>query len=363
MRSRVPTYAVALLLALSLPADAHEIGKTQVTAAIDPVHHTYQVDVVVDPDALLTRLQILATGDVASPHDRADRDRQLSTFGREFVRAVRLKFDNVPATPTFEYRASSAFSEFAQAPSIVRLTGDVPAESKSVTFAYDLAAGTFALIARIGDSPVQTIWLEGSTDSAPISLVAPPPPPRVSEVAFRYFSLGFTHILPKGLDHILFVVGLFLLSTRWRSVLLQVSTFTLAHSITLGLTIYGVVSLPARVVEPMIALSIAYVAIENLVTTELKTWRVALVFSFGLLHGMGFAGVLRDLGLPRSDFLAALVTFNLGVEAGQLAVVAIAFFLVAYWRRNALSYRRIIAQPASMAIALMGLYWTIQRLL
>jgi len=130
----------------------------------------------------------------------------------------------------------------------------------------------------------------------------------LTEVAVRYFSLGFSHILPKGLDHILFVVGLFLLSTRWRSVLLQVSTFTLAHSITLGLTIDGIVSLPARVVEPMIALSIAYVAIENLVTTELKTWRLALVFSFGLLHGMGFASVLRDLGLPRSNFLAALVT-------------------------------------------------------
>jgi hypothetical protein len=142
-----------------------------------------------------------------------------------------------------------------------------------------------------------------------------------------------------------------------------VSTFTLAHSITLGLTIYGVVSLPARVVEPMIALSIAYVAIENVVTTELKTWRVALVFSFGLLHGMGFAGVLRDLGLPRGDFLAALVTFNLGVEAGQLTVVALAFVLVGYWRRNAVSYRRLIAQPASIAIALTGLYWTVQRLL
>src|SRR4029450_117478 len=140
-----------------------------------------------------------------------------------------------------------------------------------------------------------------------------------------------------GLDHILFVVGLFLLSTKWRSVFVQVSTFTLAHSITLGLTIYGVVSLPARVVEPMIALSIAYVAIENVVTTELKSWRVALVFSFGLLHGMGFAGAPPHLGLPRGDFLAAVVTFNAGVEAGQLTVVAIAFLLVAHWRRNAVS--------------------------
>ena len=131
--------------------------------------------------------------------------------------------------------------------------------------------------------------------------------------------------------------------------LLQVSTFTLAHSITLGLTIYGVVSLPARVVEPMIALSIAYVAIENLVTAELKSWRVALVFAFGLLHGMGFAGVLRDLGLPRAQFLTALLTFNLGVEAGQLTVIALAFAAVAYWRANRPAYRRFIVQPVSLA--------------
>src|SRR5262249_13467127 len=118
MKFRILAATVAVLVALSLPAGAHEIGKTQVTAAIDAVRHTYQIDIVVDPDALLTRLQIRATGDVASPHDRTDRDRQLSTFGEEFLAAVRLKFDNVPAAPIFEYRASSAFSDFAQAPSI-----------------------------------------------------------------------------------------------------------------------------------------------------------------------------------------------------------------------------------------------------
>ena len=182
------------------------------------------------------------------------------------------------------------------------------------------------------------------------------------QVARSYLLLGFTHILPKGLDHILFVVGLFLLSTKWRSVLLQVSTFTLAHSITLGLTIYGVVSLPARVVEPMIALSIAYVAIENVVTTELKSWRVALVFSFGLLHGMGFAGVLKELGLPRSEFLTALVTFNVGVEAGQLTVIAAAFLLVAWWAQTKPWYRYRFVMPASAAIAATGIFWTIQRI-
>src|SRR5262245_32145552 len=363
MRMRLAFAIAVCVIFQAAAARAHEIGKTQISAALDPGQHTYQFDVVVDPDALLTRLQIRATGNVEAPLDREDRDRRIAALGPAFLHSIRINFDGVAASPRFEYRASSAFSDFAQAPSMVRLTGAIPEGAKTFTLGYDLASGTFALVVRISEGAAQTIWLEGSTECSPVPILAPPPPLALTEVALRYFSLGFTHIVPKGLDHILFVVGLFLLSTKWGSVLWQVSTFTVAHSITLGLTIYGVVSLPARVVEPMIALSIAYVAIENIVTTELKSWRIALVFSFGLLHGMGFAGVLRDLGLPRGDFLAALVTFNAGVEAGQLAIVGIAFCLVAHWRRNAESYRRLIAQPASIVIALTGLYWTIQRLL
>jgi hydrogenase/urease accessory protein HupE len=362
MIARVVVATLVLVLSAG-SVHGHEIGKTQVTAVLEPTAHTYQFDIVVDPDALLTRLQIRATGDVDTPIGRADRDRRITRLGQAFLDAFHLKFDGQDADPTFEYRPSSAFNDLVKAPSTVRLTGAIPPTAREFTVDYELASGTFALVARVGAGPAQTFWLEGSTDGVAVSLVAFHPPPTFSEVARRYFALGFTHILPKGLDHILFVVGLFLLSTKWRSVLLQVSTFTVAHSITLGLTMCGVVSLPARIVEPMIALSIAYVAIENVVTTELKSWRVALVFSFGLLHGMGFAGVLRDLGLPRGDFLAALVAFNLGVEAGQLTVVAIAFCVVAHWRRNVVAYRRLIAQPASVAIALVGLYWTIQRLL
>jgi hydrogenase/urease accessory protein HupE len=258
---------------------------------------------------------------------------------------------------------ASTLNDLAQTPSIVRLTGTVPPGAVNFSFSYGLAMGSYALNVRIGASPVQTLWINGTERSGAVSLVAPPPPPTRFQVARQYFALGYTHILPRGLDHILFVVGIFLLSARWRSILLQVSTFTLAHSITLGLTMYGVVSLPAKVVEPMIALSIAYVAIENLFTSELKPWRVALVFSFGLLHGMGFAGVLRDLGLPRSEFLTALVTFNVGVEAGQLSVIALALAAVAYWRSNSVTYRRFVVQPASVLIASIGLFWTIQRAL
>jgi hydrogenase/urease accessory protein HupE len=363
-RLLIPVAVLAAWLVAVRPAviEAHEIGKTQVAAAFEPAAGTYQVDIAVDPDALLARLQILNAGRVGNPADRAARDREIAALANVFLGAVHLKFDGRDVRPHVEYRAASALSDLAQAPSSVRLTGKLPEGAREFSFSYGLTDGTFALVVRVGASPAQTVWLESGRESAPVSLAAPPPPLTSAAISRRYLVLGFTHIVPQGLDHILFVLGLFLLSTRWRSVLLQVSTFTVAHSITLGLTIYGVVSLPARVVEPMIALSIAYVAIENMLTAELKSWRVALVFSFGLLHGMGFAGVLRDLGLPRGDFLTALVTFNLGVEAGQLTVVAAAFLLLRAWRCNDWTYRRLIAQPASVAIALTGVYWIVQRL-
>ena len=174
--------------------------------------------------------------------------------------------------------------------------------------------------------------------------------------------LGFTHILPKGLDHMLFVLGIFLLSRRLRQVLWQVSAFTVAHSITLGLSIYGVISVPAAVVEPLIALSIAYVAIENLFVAEVRARRIALVFLFGLLHGMGFAGALKEVGLPRSEFVTALVTFNLGVEGGQLAVIGIAFLLVGWSCSRHAWYHRRVVMPASAIMACIAVYWTLQRL-
>jgi hypothetical protein len=124
---------------------------------------------------------------------------------------------------------------------------------------------------------------------------------------------------------------------------------------------YGLIGAPPSIVEPLIAVSIAYVAIENMVLSELKPWRVALVFAFGLLHGMGFAGVLTELGLPRGEFVTALVTFNVGVEAGQLLVIVTAFALVGWHRANA-SYRRTVVVPASLAIACMAVYWTFERL-
>jgi hydrogenase/urease accessory protein HupE len=343
-------------------ASAHEIGKTQASATIVP-GGVYRVDVTVDPDALLTKLDVYGGRPLSTGLTREERDRQIEALGNIFLEHVSIWFGNERETPRFEYVRASAIGDFAQEPSVVRLTGRAPTGAQSFSFAYDLVLGSYALNVRIGNGPSQMVWLTGGQQSQALSLTALPPPPGWTDVARQYFGLGYRHILPQGIDHVLFVIGIFLLSARWRTILLQVSTFTIAHSITLGLTMYGVVSLPAKVVEPMIALSIAYVAIENLVTSDLKPWRMALVFCFGLLHGMGFAGVLRDLGLPRADFLTALVAFNGGVEAGQLSVIALAFAIVSYWQSDARRYQRYIVQPASLLIAAVGLWWSVQRAL
>lgn len=354
--------AACIVLLFAIVSTAHEIGKTQVQASLRD--GAYQIDVIVDPDALLSTLEAYGQRTISRDVPREERDRRISELAEVFLERASVSFDGRPAASTFQYLRSSAFDDLAQAPSKVRLRGEIPVGAADFGFTYGLALGTYAVNVRIGDGPVQTQWVVGGAPGAIVSLAAPLPPPTRAEVGWQYFALGFSHILPNGLDHVLFVVGIFLLTSRWRSIVAQVSTFTVAHSITLALTMYGIVSLPAKVVEPMIALSIAYVAIENLVVSELKPWRLALVFSFGLLHGMGFAGVLRDLGLPRPAFLTALVTFNVGVEAGQLAVIAIAFAACAYWqRRDRVAYRRLFVRPASLAIALVGLFWTIQRAL
>lgn len=180
-------------------------------------------------------------------------------------------------------------------------------------------------------------------------------------IAWLYLQLGFTHILPLGLDHILFVLGIFFLSPRLSTVVWQATAFTVAHSITLGLAMYGYIRPLPAVVEPIIALSIFFVAVENLLMQELKPGRIAIVFGFGLIHGMGFAGVLKELGLPPSDYLLALLSFNAGVELGQLAVILGAYWLAGRWFSEKPWYRARIVQPVSALIALVALYWTLER--
>jgi hypothetical protein len=182
------------------------------------------------------------------------------------------------------------------------------------------------------------------------------------DAAWLYLLLGFKHILPLGFDHILFVLSLFLLSPKLKPILWQSTAFTLAHTVTLGLAMYGIIKPSPAIVEPLIALSILYVALENIFSPRLKTSRIVVVFLFGLIHGMGFAGVLQELGLPEKSYLTSLVMFNVGVEAGQVAIILAAWFLMARWFKDPAVYRKYVVIPLSILIALTALFWTIQRI-
>ncbi len=177
----------------------------------------------------------------------------------------------------------------------------------------------------------------------------------------NYIGVGFDHIVPQGLDHILFVLGLFFLSLHLRPLLWQITAFTLAHTVTLALGALDIIRLPANIVEPLIAASIVYVGIENLFLRRMPPWRPVVVFCFGLLHGLGFAAVLQDFGLGSSHFVPKLIGFNVGVEIGQLAVIAAAWIaLAAFFGRFAWYHRRIGA-PVSVAIAVIAAFWVLER--
>ena len=171
---------------------------------------------------------------------------------------------------------------------------------------------------------------------------------------------GFVHVYPLGLDHILFVLGLFFLSRKWKPILYQVSVFTIAHTITLGLATLDLVSAPSHVVEPIIAASIAVVAIENILFPGYRHSRLFVVFFFGLIHGLGFAGALSAFNLEPTSLAIGLLGFNIGVELGQLAVIYFVF-VVTYQFSDEFSYRKFVVIPGSSLIALMGIYWTIER--
>ena len=181
----------------------------------------------------------------------------------------------------------------------------------------------------------------------------------VWDVIGLYLQLGYTHILPKGLDHILFVLALFFASSRLKPLVWQVSAFTLAHTLTLALAVLGLVALPSEIVEPVIALSIAFVAIENIVFREMQRWRPLIVFGFGLFHGLGFAGVLVELGMPPGQLLPSLLSFNIGVEAGQLTIILAMWFV--FHRFREASWYPGLAKGASALIALVALWWVVER--
>ena len=182
-----------------------------------------------------------------------------------------------------------------------------------------------------------------------------------SAVCSQYIAVGFEHIIPSGLDHILFIACVFFLNKSLKQVVLQASMFTVAHSITLALAMYGIIHPISSIVEPIIAFSIFVLAIENIFIDRVRSWRLAMVFGFGLIHGLGFANALSELSLPSYAFANALISFNVGVELGQLCIIVLLYGGIAYWLAQKEWYKSRVIVPINAGIAIVALYWTVER--
>lgn len=244
----------------------------------------------------------------------------------------------------------------------IRMEGElpeVPVGSFSVIWEEPDEADLILKVRRLGVM-LEARTIESGSGAQELLVFSAGGEPEVVEASlWSWVKSGFEHILPKGLDHILFILGLFLLVPKMKSLLSQTVAFTIAHSITLALVVLGTITVPGRFVEAAIALSIAYVGLENLWVKELKPRRVVFVFALGLLHGMGFASVMQELELPTGSLLKPLIGFNVGVELGQVAILGGAFLLT-FWAVKKAGFE-VFRKFASLGIAGVGIWWTVER--
>ena len=179
----------------------------------------------------------------------------------------------------------------------------------------------------------------------------------------KFFILGIQHIVPKGLDHILFIFGLFLFSSSLNKLVKQITIFTIAHSITLIFVSLSLIKINPNIVEPIIALSIVYVGLENIFKNYIKEYlRYIVILFFGLLHGLGFALVLSDIGYRSSQLFLNLISFNIGIEVAQILLILFLYLLVGIKFAKNKYYRITFQIPSSILIASIGLYWFFERI-
>lgn len=289
---------------------------------------------------------------------------RFSAFSESFLGGLDVRTDDVRADLSLgEVDVPDVGDTELARISTLKVSGSMESSTKALTFAW--AKGFGPVVLRTETDVAEegyAAFLAGGETSQAIA-VEGQEARGLWAVLVDYVGIGFEHIIPLGLDHILFVIGLFLFSIQMRSLLLQVTAFTLAHTVTLALGMLGILTLPGSIVEPIIAASIVYVAVENILSKGVSPWRPVVVFVFGLLHGLGFAGVLTEFGIPDGQFVPALIGFNIGVEFGQLAVIAICFLAVGIWFGKRDWYRNVVVIPGSILVALIGAYWFVERTL
>lgn len=371
-RSTLWVFMGLLLFGAARPAAAHDLDVTQ-TLVVFKTDGTYLIDIRMHLDALaLGKSETTSENvvDALNGMTSVELQKTVDDLANMLSHRIRIRFDDIkqrpgPTFPEFRTTLAASSPEPTVLGTTVRFEERVPENAKTFRIGLSRAFGmTQVTIVEEGSGVVVKHLLTAGEDSPTFTFGGAPSPANAAawrETLGRYIIAGFEHIIPLGIDHILFVLGLFLLSTKLSTLLWQVSAFTIAHTISLGLAMAGIVTLPAGIVEPLIALSIAYVAIENVATKNMKPWRPFVVFAFGLLHGLGFAGVFMKLGFPAGQFATALVGFNFGVEFGQLAVLVMAFLAVGWFRKKDW-YRAAIVVPQSLLIAAVGLYWTVERI-
>ena len=356
--------ALAFSLLASLPASGHTFERTTTRLRIDAARN-FEATLRLDLDALALGIDPSIEPEEAAKTLLAmsDADFQAAEEGlrRVLSRRLRVRADGKPLEFTI------SFPQFRPRPERlgvevfgldVRLEGRVPADGKEILF---FASRAFPAI--------ELTFADEGTGRKEFHICLPGEEcPRIKLTAgeanaflWNFVVIGFKHIVPKGVDHILFVLALFLGGRDMKTLLIQTGVFTLAHSATLALSTFGVVSLSPRIVEPLIALSIGIVGLENFLRPPgVSRGRVAVVFFFGLLHGLGFAGILAETPLVEGQRLAALLLFNLGVELGQVAVLAAAFLLSLPFR-DPNQYRRLVQRPFSLVLTVIGLVWAVSR--
>lgn len=245
----------------------------------------------------------------------------------------------------------------------LRLRSSFPKAGEAIAIQWQPAMG--ALLIRqmgTGGDPEYSDYLPNGGESQAFMLSDARPVP-LGSVIGKYIHSGIIHIVPAGLDHILFVVGLLAYGLSARGLIFQISLFTVAHTITLAAASLGWINISGSIVEPLIALSIAWIGVENMIRTSgrVAITRSSVVFVFGLLHGLGFASVLADFGLPQSAYIVGLLSFNLGVEIGQLIIVVPIFLMLRALKLTDRRFRRGFQIPVSTIISAIGLFWFVER--
>ena len=369
---------------LALPARAHEVQPT--IADLTVAEGTAELILRINLEAFLAGIDLDAVEDTDNADNAQDYDALRALDAAQIAGRAPALLEQWNALPLLrvdgeavELRSHSISVPEGvdiESPRITewQLSGAVPDGAIGAVLTWPAGSGALVLRQQGVEDPF-TGYLDGGQTSPEIALGGGGQQSG-TQAFVSYIPVGFDHILPQGLDHILFVLGLFLLSTHLRPLLWQVSAFTLAHTVTLAMGALGIVNVPGAIVEPLIAASITFVAIENIFMSGLSPWRPLVVFGFGLLHGLGFASVLGDFGLPQDQFIPALIGFNVGVELGQLTVIALAAALIwLAWRatrvarlegeelavRDHAVLFRAVSVTGSLIIALIGIYWVIER--